>query len=102
MSAPDKCPFCSAPWISTADGWSTFECRTITHMSQPNSRVVQCRECLQRERDQLASRVKKLEAWIADLDEIGRHSSTSEHREWNGEIGWLLKGQVAYVGEVKP
>jgi hypothetical protein len=45
----------------------------------------------------------KREAWIADLDEIGRHSGKTDHREWHGkDIGWLYRGQVAYVGEEKP
>lgn len=98
MNAPDKCPKCGADSIMQSAG-SYFRCGT---WATSDGTVDQSRDCTSAQRDALAARVKELEAWIADLDEIGRHSGKSDHREWNGEIGWLLKGQVAYVGEVKP
>ena len=59
-------------------------------------------ECIKRQRDQLAAEVKRLRDWINDLDELARYKGDSGHREWHGDMGWLHKGQVVYLGEEKP
>ena len=51
----------------------------------------------------LEDRIKRLEEWIANLDQVAAHSGQSDKREWFGpEIGWLHPGHVAYMGEAKP
>ena len=47
-------------------------------------------------------KVKKMKAFIDDLKEIGRHTGETATREWHGGAGWLHKGDVVYIGKVKP
>jgi SMC interacting uncharacterized protein involved in chromosome segregation len=53
--------------------------------------------------EELQKHIKRLEEWIANLDQVAAHSGQSDKREWFGpEIGWLHPGHVAYMGEAKP
>lgn len=60
-------------------------------------------EQLERELNAANERMRRLESWIADLEQVAAHSGKSDKREWFGpEIGWLHPGHVAYMGEAKP
>lgn len=128
---PDKCPHCGASRFER-EGWDVYQCGTrigdnvqqypqcierqrdqlavrVAVAEQERDQALALLGAYRMDKDALSARVKELEAerdhlrsWIDDLDEILRHSGKSEDREWKGDIGWLYKGQVAYVGEVKP
>jgi len=60
-----------------------------------------CRR-LERQLNAANERIKRLEKWIACLNQIAQHSGQSESREWHGaDIGWLYPSQVVYLGEAK-
>lgn len=63
-----------------------------------NAAITEAADRLQEQQE----RIKRLDEWIKDLDIIGSHSGKNDMREWNGDIGWLYPGQVAYVGESRP
>jgi hypothetical protein len=58
---------------------------------------------IERELNAANKRLRRLESWIADLEQVAAHSGKSDKREWFGpEIGWLHPRYVAYMGEAKP
>ena len=47
-------------------------------------------------------RIKRLQDWVDNLEQGHSHSGKNDNREWHGsEIGWLVPGQIVYIGEAK-
>ena len=57
LLAPESCPFCGAGIMLRGSG-TTFLCESWEHR---NGEMDQSRECLNRQRDQLLDRIKRLE-----------------------------------------
>jgi hypothetical protein len=117
---PDKCPFCQSsimthggnPFRSEDCGFATYECKTSRDVSWQidqfirigQSDVCRFREVilLTRRLDEANNRIKRLQDWVDNLEQGHSHSGKNDNREWHGsEIGWLVPGQIVYIGEAK-
>jgi hypothetical protein len=57
---------------------------------------------LEKELKQAQDRIKRLQDWVDNLEQGHSHSGKNDNREWHGsEIGWLVPGQIVYIGEAK-
>jgi hypothetical protein len=77
LLAPESCPFCGAGIMLRGSG-TTFLCESWKHR---NGEMDQSRECLNRQRDQLLDRIKRLEEAlhrIANTDYRGNRSTESQ------------------------
>jgi len=69
MKAPDKCPKCGAPQLVKGNGRfaGKFMCGSVADSNGEVSRHWHEKECLIRQRDALAERVKQLEEALDSL-----------------------------------
>lgn len=76
---PDSCPKCNSP---VKGGWDNlFTCGTAYYEEGPLSGKVEERPwCWKLQRDQLAERVKELEAKLADRDEAAACAVIQDER----------------------
>ena len=118
--APDKCPFCESPILvhggnplkSENGGFATYECKSVQDIIWSDAefkRAAQSEVCRRREvifltrkLDEANNRINRLQDWVDSLEQGHSHSGKNNEREWHGsEIGWLVPGQIVYIGEAK-
>ena len=92
MNTPEKCPKCGDEFLQMeADDWgdrvvnyARFMCETTVY--EDTKLRLQGHFCIIKERDQLAERVRELEAW--------KESAMAVEREWDpNQLATMLGGQ---------
>lgn len=86
MNTPEKCPKCGDP---LKDGWdNVYQCGSVLLTEGPMAgHFEERRWCVRRQRDQLAERVRELEAW--------KESAMAVEREWDpNQLAAMLGGQL--------
>lgn len=85
MNTPEKCPKCGVVNLRFIDrNTSQFNCGSV---SRNRTVVIQTALCTTNERDQLAKRVRELEAW--------KESALAVEREWDpNKLATMLGGQL--------
>lgn len=90
MSAPNTCPRCGDSAIHTSPDCVRFACTSLFWLiGSPASSLAQSFKCLQRQRDALAAHVKKLEGYVARLEESGDHLAEVTLRNGASHDRWL-------------
>lgn len=74
---PDRCPKCGDELAHSAKTHQEFMCFTV---AMKDGRTFEGGDCVKRQRDQLAERVKELEAKLADRDEAAACAVIQDER----------------------
>ena len=79
MSAtkPEKCPRCGCVEIADSKIGTHFACHTLRFSDDG---IVQSKRCVTNQRDQLAERVRMLEARLANRDEVSACAVIQDER----------------------
>lgn len=76
---PDRCPKCGADFLRDSNGAIQFHCGSVSKRGYIGVRI-ETAICTGRQRDQLAERVKELEARLADRDEAAACAVIQDER----------------------
>ena len=74
---PDRCPECGDELFYSSSTQQEFKCLTLV---LKDGRTFEGDDCAKRQRDQLAERVKELEARLADRDEAAACAVIQDER----------------------
>ena len=96
LLAPESCPFCGAGIMLRGSG-TTFLCESWKHR---NGEMDQSRECLNRQRDQLLDRIKRLEEALGLVLKMRNDWLENQENGYAGAYYAFVKGNDSEWDEI--